>query len=223
MLRRLDLRWRLVMFATWAAAGSFLGSLVATSAFTTLSWLTTATLAPRIVLQRLAIILPFLALFALPQYLTGQVSAAAIIVLKTVAMLLAGLGMTAGAGQAEVLLAARGLGVPMAILQLIVLAERYAFVLYDEFAKMNLARRLRGFRPAFTATAWHTSGQMLGALSVRALHRGERVRAAIASRGGGSGLLCMSGSATTWRDVTGWVLTLAISLGLLTLDWWWTQ
>ncbi len=79
--------------------------------------------------------------------------------------------------------AARKLGAPGLLVQLTLLAYRYAFLLADELRRLRVAARVRGFRPATTAHGYRTLGHMTGALLVRGADRADRVAWAMRCRG----------------------------------------
>jgi cobalt/nickel transport system permease protein len=79
--------------------------------------------------------------------------------------------------------AAQALGVPRTITQITLLSYRYIFVLADEFSRIRLALRLRGFRNKMNRHSYRTIGNVTGALLVRGADRAERIGQAMRCRG----------------------------------------
>ena len=74
------------------------------------------------------------------------------------------------------------LRVPSLLVTTLALMHRYLFVLAEELARMQRARRSRTFLTD-RATAWRGAGQVAGHLFLRASSRAERVYLAMCARG----------------------------------------
>jgi cobalt/nickel transport system permease protein len=82
----------------------------------------------------------------------------------------------------RLLLALRQLGVPPVMVATLQFMYRYLYVLTDELDRMLQARRARNFRRSGKLD-WGLLTGLIGVLFLRALERGERVHAAMLSRG----------------------------------------
>lgn len=90
--------------------------------------------------------------------------------------------LVATTGFSCLLKAMEQLKVPLVLTMLLSFMYRYIFVLTDELMRMRQARDSRSFGGS---RLWQikTAGQMIGSLFIRSYERGERVYAAMASRG----------------------------------------
>ncbi len=91
------------------------------------------------------------------------------------------------------------LGVPRVIVLIISFMYRYIFVVVDEMMRMRQARDSRNFG----GKRWHqfkTIGNMIGTLFIRSYERGERVYAAMLSRGFDGEMRTLSGTAFRAAD-----------------------
>ncbi len=73
--------------------------------------------------------------------------------------------------------------VPKVFIAMLAFMYRYAFVLWDELEKMQVARRARTFSGGSLLFRWKTFAQMIGMLLIRAMTRAERVHGAMCARG----------------------------------------
>ena len=92
---------------------------------------------------------------------------AAVLAVKTVALVTLALTLLASAPMHVTLAAARKLGVPKLLVHITLLTYRYIFLLVDELNRLRIALRVRGFRNAMTGHAYRTIGQVTGTLLVR--------------------------------------------------------
>jgi cobalt/nickel transport system permease protein len=127
------------------------------------------------------LVLPFVGLFALLIYLSGDVQRALSIVLKSYLSALAALACIASTPLPQLVAAARSLHVPAFLVEVTQLVYRYLFVLSGEIHTMRIAftargghTRLRTFQPA--------SG-MVAVLFARAFEKAAAVHNAMLSRG----------------------------------------
>lgn len=101
----------------------------------------------------------------------------------------------------ELVSGARRLGLPLILTSLLLLAYRYLFVLTEEVTRLNRAAQSRNFGLSAGASGgwrqilWRGEvvGWMIGSLFLRSFARGERVYAAMLSRG-------YRGQPKTWDD-----------------------
>lgn len=75
------------------------------------------------------------------------------------------------------------LRVPEKVVHLLLLTVRYTSVLDDEYARLRLAMKARGFQARGTAHTWRSFGWLFGMLLVRSFERGERILDAMKCRG----------------------------------------
>ncbi len=75
------------------------------------------------------------------------------------------------------------LKVPEKVVHLLLFTVRYIAVLKDEYRRMALAMRARGFRPRGNRHTWNSFGWLFGMLLVRSFERSERIQAAMKCRG----------------------------------------
>jgi len=75
------------------------------------------------------------------------------------------------------------LRVPVKLVHILFLSERYVGLLRREFETLRMAMKARGFQPGTNLFTLRTYGTLLGMLLVRALERAERVRDAMRCRG----------------------------------------
>jgi cobalt/nickel transport system permease protein len=88
---------------------------------------------------------------------------------------------------ASLLTALRSLRVPRTAVTLLAITYRYLLVVFEELARLVLARRSRRIRSATLGESWREAGSLLGTFLLGALDRGERVGRAARSRGGTAG------------------------------------
>lgn len=79
--------------------------------------------------------------------------------------------------------ALRGLGCPETLVWLFLLMSRYIHTLAEEWRRLDVAARLRCFRPRTDLHTWRTLASLLGLLLVRSDERACRVREAMLLRG----------------------------------------
>lgn len=109
--------------------------------------------------------------------------AAALLIARTSVTLLAALWLVNTTPFEKLLVAAQQLGLPKLFAAMLAMMYRYLFVLFDELARMQTARRARSFHPEPWFRQWLENSQLLGRLLIRAADRGERVHGAMCARG----------------------------------------
>lgn len=115
--------------------------------------------------------------------------------------------------------AARALRLPRLLVLLMLLAYRYVFLLMEEFARLRIALRVRGFRNRADLHSYRTIGQVAGTLLVRSHERSERVAQAMRARGFDGEFRTLSDFSTRRADVLAFFLIVAWTAGLLAWDW----
>ncbi len=164
-----------------------------------LAAITWARLAPAVVLRRLAVAEGFLLLLllTLPFAVPGTplfailgleaslegISRAATLVVRINAALLVVLACIGGLGGQGLAQAMVGIGIPPTLAALLQMTMRYAATLGDEYRRLRVALRVRGFRARSDRHTWRSLGYLVGMLLVRSLERAERVRWAMLCRG----------------------------------------
>jgi cobalt/nickel transport system permease protein len=227
-LRRLDPRWKLAAFAPAVAAAAAVQTLTGALAalagslllalFGRLRW--------RCYLGRLAALAGLMTLFVLPMpflvsgnaplwawgplQVSGEgVRFAGVIACKAVAVATIVLLLLTSAPPDATLKAAHALKVPGLLIQLALLSYRYLFVLANEFSRLRVALRVRGYR---NRPAWHsyrTVGAVAGTLVVRGYERAERVGQAMRCRGFDGRYRSLAEFSTRPADVLAFFLVLA--------------
>lgn len=190
----------------------------------------------RAVLARLAIVEGFLLVLLLtmpfaipgtPLFAVAGVSASVegfVRVLEIVArinacvlMLMALLGGLGGQGLAG---AITGVGLPPVLGTLLQMTMRYVATIGEEYRRLRLAMKVRGFRLGSTFHSWRSLGNLVGMLLVRSLDRAERVHRAMLCRGYSGRFPAMAEAqaigAGDWA-FAGLALTVFAGLGLLEL------
>ena len=105
----------------------------------------------------------------------------------------------------ELAAAARRLGAPEKMTAIFVLMFRYVRLIGQEYARLRLAMKARGFRPAMTRHCYRGYANLIGMLLVRSLDRAARVHAAMLCRGY-NGRFWLSGDFSFKK--TDWLLSL---------------
>jgi cobalt/nickel transport system permease protein len=144
----------------------------------------------------------------------------AVVLLKTLAVVTLVLILLATAPLDDTLKAAQCLRLPGVLVHVLLLTNRYVFLLAEEFGRLRTALRVRGFRNRADLHSWRTIGQVGGTLLVRGSERAERVSQAMRSRGFDGVFRSLHTFHTRWTDVAFWVLVLAVAVGLLGWDVW---
>ncbi len=108
---------------------------------------------------------------------------ALVLVIRVNAAVLAILALLGGLGGQRLAGAMTGIGLPPVLASLMLLTLRYMATFGDEYRRLRVAMRVRGFRPGSNRHTWRSLGHLCGMLLVRSLERAERVRAAMLCRG----------------------------------------
>lgn len=119
-----------------------------------------------------------------------------------------------------------GLGLPGALIQMVLLCHRYLFVFQEEISSMQRSMQVRGFAPRTNLATMRTMGNCFGMLFIRSFERTERIYEAMLSRGYQGHVPSGDIMARTNRDVVKGLVCGMIGLILLLLDrmvpapWW---
>lgn len=142
------------------------------------------------------------------------------ITLKAMAILLAFIALVATMPTAAMGYALHRLGTPAKLVQLLLLAYRYIFVIEQEYQRLYRAARMRNFQPATNMHTYRTYAYMVGMLFVRASERAGRVYQAMQCRGfKGRFFTLAKFPATHWNTILGTGVGL-INLLIIYLEWW---
>lgn len=133
---------------------------------------------------------------------------------KPLAILALVLALLASAPIHVTLRAAQRMGTPRLLVQLTLLGYRYVFLLLDEFYRLRIAVRVRGFRNRTNRHSLRTVGQVTGTLLVRGTERAERVAQAMRCRGFDGAFRTLDEFHTSKRDVV-WFLIIVGLFGVL--------
>jgi cobalt/nickel transport system permease protein len=114
--------------------------------------------------------------------------------------------------------AARALLAPRILVFLMLLTYRYAFLLMEEFARLRIAVRVRGFRNRANLHSYRTVGQVAGTLLVRSAERSERVGQAMRCRGFDGEFRSLADFRTRWFDVLAFASIVGYAASLLAWD-----
>ncbi|MBN2751667.1 MAG: cobalt ECF transporter T component CbiQ, partial [Rhodospirillaceae bacterium] len=110
------------------------------------------------------------------------------------------------------------LKVPENLVLLMLFTVRYIEVIHQEYQRMRLAMRARGFRPANTCHTYKSLGYLIGMMLVRALERSDRIRAAMKCRGFSGRLEILDTLRYRRRDGAFAVLAVLLLGGLLFME-----
>ena len=134
---------------------------------------------------------------------------AALLTLKALTVVALMLTLLATAPIQRTFAAAQRLRMPGILVHLVLLTYRFIFLAADEFARLRIALRVRGYRNRATMHSYRTVGQVAGTLLVRSYDRAERVGQAMRCRGFGGVYRTLD----TWHTRPGDVLAFALIAG----------
>jgi cobalt/nickel transport system permease protein len=138
--------------------------------------------------------------------------------LKTLAIVTLALTLLASAPLHVTLAAVGRLGMPKLFVQLTLLTYRYVFLLFDEFGRLRIALRVRGFRNAMNLHAYRTIGRVTGTLIVRGSDRAEHVAQAMRCRAFDGQFRTLTTFKSTPADLLMFVLIVGVAGGLVAWD-----
>lgn len=110
------------------------------------------------------------------------------------------------------------LGVPAAIIQMILLSHRYIFVFHQELARMQRSMKVRGFTAGTNVLTLKTMGNFFGMLFVRSCDRTQKVYEAMLCRGYQGTLPSLYTWRVNGRDVAKGGMWILIGALLLLID-----
>jgi cobalt/nickel transport system permease protein len=116
------------------------------------------------------------------------------------------------------LAAAHKLKLPGLLVQLTLLAYRYAFLLADELRRLRVALRTRGFRLRRTRHGYRTLAHATGALLVRGAERADTVAATMRARGFHGTFHSLHAFRTRFTDIISFVLLTVAIVALILWD-----
>lgn len=108
---------------------------------------------------------------------------AAVVALRANAIAVAVLALLGGLDATRLGRALAQLRAPPGLVATLAFATRYLSVLERELVRLHEGMRARGFRPRADLRTWRTLGWFVGAMTVRAFERSERVLDAMRCRG----------------------------------------
>jgi cobalt/nickel transport system permease protein len=160
---------------------------------------------------------PFLIVLPLLQGWPG-VTSAAVLAARAAAVFILGMILLTTSAFSRTVQAAEALGVPRLIARLVLMAYRYIFVLADEFGRLRIALRVRGFRNRANLHSYRTIGAVAGTLLVRGADRAEHVSQAMRCRGFDGQFRSFSAWRTTSADMLFFALVVGGAIGLIVWD-----
>lgn len=201
-LGRLDPRWKLAALMLAALATALLQMLptIVAASLGTLVLVPLSRLPPRWLLLRLCGValvmtlflawLPFVHPQAGPSWHVGWITLApagvhlaVLLLVKALVVVTLMLILLATSPLQDTCKAAHALHFPGVLVQLVLLTYRFVFLVAEEFSRLRIALRVRGFRNRGNWQSYHTIGQVAGTLLVRGHDRAERVGQAMRCRG----------------------------------------
>ncbi len=236
-LRSVDPRWKLISFFLLVLSVSLLRELICSLLALILAFLLAGLgrLPLRWTLIRLFALMLLLSPFVLsipffipdpqqpqlPFYVPSWpgIRFALLILCKGVTLVTLMLILLTSAPMDHLLKAARALGMPGIIVYLFLMTYRYLFLLIEEFGRLRIALRIRGFRNRANLHSYRVLGRVLGILLIRSHERGERVAQAMRCRGFNGEFRALVEFRTQMRDVVFFLLLIGTSVGLFWWDW----
>jgi cobalt/nickel transport system permease protein len=116
--------------------------------------------------------------------------------------------------------AAQSLRIPGWLVHLALLSHRYIVLFAEEFGRLRIALRVRGYRNRASAHSYRTIGQVAGTLLVRGHERAERVAQAMRCRGFDGRFRALHDFHTRGADVLFFASATLVAGGLLGWDLW---
>lgn len=235
-LHRLDPRWKLAawmptclaiaLIRSWAPA---LAAFALTALLVLLSRLPSAWIVRRLgpLLLLLLLLFGWLPWIVLPGEPAGsflgipfslaRMHQVAVLLFKTASIVTLALLLIATTRLENLLKAAHALHLPGMLIQILLLAYRYIFLLSDEFSRLRIALRVRGYRNRADLHSYRTISQVAGTLLIRSEERAERVRQAMLCRGFDGTFRTLAEFRTRLSDLL--FFAMLISLGGSLLAW----
>lgn len=143
------------------------------------------------------------------------VALAALITLKTNAIILTIIALLATSTTADIGHGLERLGMPKKLCLLLLFSYRYIFVISLEYQRLARAAKLRCFRPGTNLHTYRTYGYLFGMTLVKSCHRANRVRQAMMLRGFKGKFLTLNDSILARNDL---IFLVAAAAGALFLS-----
>ncbi len=144
---------------------------------------------------------------------------AAQITLKSNAILLAFIALTATMSFSTLGHAMYRLRVPEKIVYLLLMTYRYIFVIEQEYLRLMRAAKIRGFQPGTNLNTYRTFSYVIGMLFVRAAARAERVHQAMLCRGFNGKFYSLQEFQTNTASWVFSIMMTAVIIGLIAMEW----
>lgn len=142
---------------------------------------------------------------------------AALITLKTNAIVLSLLALLATSKIASLGHALEGLHLPRRLCFLLLFSYRYIFVIFAEYQKLNRAAKMRCFSPATNIHTYRTYGYLFGMTLVKSWNRASRVHHAMLLRGFNGRLIPLTQQNVGKADLGFLAISLCLTCGLASL------
>jgi cobalt/nickel transport system permease protein len=141
------------------------------------------------------------------------------ITLKSNAILLAFIALTATMSFSTLGHAMYRLRVPEKIVYLLLMTYRYIFVIEQEYLRLMRAAKIRGFQPGTNLNTYRTFSYVIGMLFVRAAGRAERVHQAMLCRGFNGKFYSLQEFQTNTASWVFSIMMTAVIIGLIAMEW----
>ncbi len=139
--------------------------------------------------------------------------------LKALAILLAFMALVATMPTAALGHCLQQLALPAKLVQLLLLAYRYIFVIEKEYQRLFRAAKMRNFKPGTNMHTYRTYAYLVGMLFVRASERADRVHQAMKCRGFKGRFFTLAHyPPTVWNTMIG-AGTIMVTLLLVCWEW----
>lgn len=160
---------------------------------------------------------PMFELFGMPASRQGFLKAITI-ALKAMAIVMMAMALLGSMEAVTLARALRSLGMPERLVHLILFTVRYIDVLHQEYRRLRIAMKARGFRPANSRHTYVSFGYLVGMMLVRALERSERILQAMKCRGFSGRFFLESDWHPGSRDAVFVIIFAALIAGLIYLE-----
>ncbi len=141
------------------------------------------------------------------------------ITLKALAILLSFMALVATMPTSALGHCLQRLALPAKLVQLLLLAYRYIFVIENEYHRLFRATKIRNFKPGTNMHTYRTYAYLVGMLFVRASERADRVHQAMKCRGFKGRFYTLAHyPSTAWNAIIG-MGTALVNLLLISWEW----
>ncbi|NQT10743.1 MAG: cobalt ECF transporter T component CbiQ [Desulfobacteraceae bacterium] len=141
------------------------------------------------------------------------------ITIKSNAIMLMLIALTASTPIFTIGHAMHQLGMPKKLVQLFFFTYRYLHVIYKEYARLVNSMKIRGFKPKTDLHTYKSYAHLVGMLLVRGFDRSQRVHNAMICRGFRGKLYSLSSFSISRADVIAFILMAGFILMLGILEW----